>query len=658
MMRGAPLPHAGLPLLQGPPLSMPLFQRQSANLPLFQRPSNVPLFGAAGDAMFQPSAATVTQLDRYRQLAQQRASRSESSQSASLWRVTGGRRSGLIVREGFELTSRQYDGIDQLDDESESEENYDYEPWLLQRGAIVEELELVGNRLHYVLISGDGPPGGWVSLSITSAAGGVKRLLEQVTQTRNQSASASSSSGVRLRSRSRSRSRHCTAAVAGPHQEDRAGAPSPQSARGPQNTTQETSQALVSTSSTTEDQPSSTQFQGACIGEALSSPAMVFVRGRIGFVDATQTMQEDRARMSRKWRVKFGHTVEEVPVEDVQVHGMDEVDKARSGVCVPRPASDDDGNVSCDGVSVEECVHLPGQLGVFANKEFRLAQAILHEEPVLKSRDSGSMSRAVKKMELQRAFALLPPPKQAAVSKLHTLSRGSAALINMFETNAFLTGDEGSELFLLLSRVNHSCDPNCVKSCNVDGSSTLIALRDIKQGEEITVSYESDCYLLLRDEERRAHPRLARVRPCKCQRCRNQECAGQDLSVQHPEFEHVPAGLVYGSFSQSRLEDYVAFLDRRFRRPSLHRAYCREELGDRCMRRGLYIGAYEWFYRAMREITYIQTAGGKDLQCIGGKLQECLEYAQRGERCRDETIDLQQLHRDASQVLPASCPLQ
>jgi len=67
---------------------------------------------------------------------------------AQMWEIVGGSdKGGILVREGADLKSTQ----------------------LTERvstGALVEELELVGERLHYKLHEGTGPPEGWVSLSL------------------------------------------------------------------------------------------------------------------------------------------------------------------------------------------------------------------------------------------------------------------------------------------------------------------------------------------------------------------------------------------------------------------------------------------------------------------------------------------------------------
>lgn len=77
----------------------------------------------------------------------------------------------------------------------------------------------------------------------------------------------------------------------------------------------------------------------------------------------------------------------------------------------------------------------------------------------------------------------------------------------------------GAQLIEIHSRINHSCDPNCVSSH--DGNDVfLIALREIKQDEEITVSYTDS-----------SKPRAARKEylkenlffDCKCSLCVSEE---------------------------------------------------------------------------------------------------------------------------------------
>lgn len=69
---------------------------------------------------------------------------------AQIWEIVGGASAGgIVVREGQSLKSAQCD------------ERVSF-------GALVEEVELVGERLHYKLRDGEGPEEGWVSLTLKS----------------------------------------------------------------------------------------------------------------------------------------------------------------------------------------------------------------------------------------------------------------------------------------------------------------------------------------------------------------------------------------------------------------------------------------------------------------------------------------------------------
>jgi len=69
---------------------------------------------------------------------------------AQIWEIVGGQTAGgIVVREGQSLKTAQCD------------ERVSF-------GALVEEIELIGERLHYKLREGDGPEEGWVSLTLKS----------------------------------------------------------------------------------------------------------------------------------------------------------------------------------------------------------------------------------------------------------------------------------------------------------------------------------------------------------------------------------------------------------------------------------------------------------------------------------------------------------
>lgn len=79
--------------------------------------------------------------------------------NAQLWKVTGGSQQlGILVRSSCKLSSVP----DRL---------------RLDTGALVREVEIVGDRLHFDLVSGSGPSSGWVTLRVKD-----KNLLVKVTE--------------------------------------------------------------------------------------------------------------------------------------------------------------------------------------------------------------------------------------------------------------------------------------------------------------------------------------------------------------------------------------------------------------------------------------------------------------------------------------------
>eukprot|EP00408_Alexandrium_pacificum_P018815 CAMPEP_0171196350 /NCGR_PEP_ID=MMETSP0790-20130122/21858_1 /TAXON_ID=2925 /ORGANISM="Alexandrium catenella, Strain OF101" /LENGTH=70 /DNA_ID=CAMNT_0011661573 /DNA_START=78 /DNA_END=286 /DNA_ORIENTATION=+ len=67
---------------------------------------------------------------------------------AQLWEIVGGAdKGGILVREGESTGSAQT-------------------PERLSTGALVEELELKGERLHFKRITGTGPEEGWISIKL------------------------------------------------------------------------------------------------------------------------------------------------------------------------------------------------------------------------------------------------------------------------------------------------------------------------------------------------------------------------------------------------------------------------------------------------------------------------------------------------------------
>jgi hypothetical protein len=91
------------------------------------------------------------------------------------------------------------------------------------------------------------------------------------------------------------------------------------------------------------------------------------------------------------------------------------------------------------------------------------------------------------------------------------------SLYALIQTNEFLTSD-GTVLFPFLSLVNHSCVPNCVVVGPSAVKKSLVAVKDIREGEQLTIDYNSALTSTLAYEDRRAL--LAqRGFQCFCPRC-------------------------------------------------------------------------------------------------------------------------------------------
>ena len=64
-----------------------------------------------------------------------------------------------------------------------------------------------------------------------------------------------------------------------------------------------------------------------------------------------------------------------------------------------------------------------------------------------------------------------------------------ATLISIFQTNCMEMGN-GAAVFVHAARFNHACNPNACFSWNPNiGKETIHTMRDVHEGEEVTISY-------------------------------------------------------------------------------------------------------------------------------------------------------------------------
>lgn len=100
-------------------------------------------------------------------------------------------------------------------------------------------------------------------------------------------------------------------------------------------------------------------------------------------------------------------------------------------------------------------------------------------------------------------------------------------LYSTFITNEFSRVEPGAakctswrtrRLFLTTSRINHSCCPNARSSQTTDGRKVVTALRNVEEGEEITLRY-LDHYRYVRGEEWREATQRMWGFVCNCRGC-------------------------------------------------------------------------------------------------------------------------------------------
>ncbi|KAJ6635211.1 Histone-lysine N-trimethyltransferase SMYD5 [Pseudolycoriella hygida] len=87
---------------------------------------------------------------------------------------------------------------------------------------------------------------------------------------------------------------------------------------------------------------------------------------------------------------------------------------------------------------------------------------------------------------------------------------------------AFLN-NEGSALYVTQSKINHSCVPNAVITFpSSDHTLSLLALDDIKCGDEITISYLDDCSVGRSRHSRQKDLMENYLFVCRCPKCEEQ----------------------------------------------------------------------------------------------------------------------------------------
>ena len=78
-------------------------------------------------------------------------------------------------------------------------------------------------------------------------------------------------------------------------------------------------------------------------------------------------------------------------------------------------------------------------------------------------------------------------------------------------------------MYVLQSNFNHSCLPNCAARFGPTAELTMIAKRDVRAGDELTITYLSDLHLALETYQQRRERLSFYFFECKCERCTKEE---------------------------------------------------------------------------------------------------------------------------------------
>jgi len=150
--------------------------------------------------------------------------------------------------------------------------------------------------------------------------------------------------------------------------------------------------------------------------------------------------------------------------------------------------------------------------GLYAKKDFNIGDIILVEEPFYILNEKNIEDENIKKKIFELKNSVENDNKTLDIIKI----------INIIKTNSISLDGNGSGLFTIISRINHSCISNARYFWNsIENKEYIIAVRDIKKDEEITVSYGET--ILMSYDERKQYLFNRWKFNCECLICKDNE---------------------------------------------------------------------------------------------------------------------------------------
>ena len=151
--------------------------------------------------------------------------------------------------------------------------------------------------------------------------------------------------------------------------------------------------------------------------------------------------------------------------------------------------------------------------GIFATASIHEYQCLLRESPLMACGHSTASEAKIAQLVSQ-----LDANDAPRFWELHDCHHDTPTALGIFETNALFACGDAQGLFVTLSRVNHSCKPNCLVHWDQGaGKEVLLAVQKVAPGEELVISYLPD------DDWPRKRRREYLARKfgfdCQCQLC-------------------------------------------------------------------------------------------------------------------------------------------
>ena len=184
-------------------------------------------------------------------------------------------------------------------------------------------------------------------------------------------------------------------------------------------------------------------------------------------------------------------------------------------------------------------------IGMFAACDIKSGTIILNDKPLLSlSRNNNDNDNE----SIINQFKELSKENKEKISGYHNqIDSNDSDILGLYFTNAFSIINDESEIksgfFPNIARMNHSCLSNCeVLSSDINTKSrSIIALFDIKKGEELTINYIGNSYytLSMAQKVRKQYILSNYNFDCKCIHCTNYDKKMENFRKQYGKYQDI-----------------------------------------------------------------------------------------------------------------------